>query len=629
MCGIVGVISVRGLVNKELLVKQRDTMGHRGPDSSGIWFSEDGRVGLAHRRLAVIDLTEDAAQPMIDRVTGSVITFNGEIYNFQDVKARLEKAGHVFHSKSDTEVILAAYREWGDDFVQSLSGMFAFAIYDPRRRAVLFARDRAGEKPLFYSQTPNGDFVFASEVKAILPHPGVARVASRASLNEYFAYGYVTGANTMLRDVHRLLPAQYGVLDIDSGEFRTRKYWELPVPAAELAERVPTAAEAEQLTDRLETLLRQSVEQQLVSDVPIGVLLSGGVDSSLVSAIAAQVSPGRIRTFTARFPGNKAFDEGPYARLVAEHIGSEHIELETQPASAELLYKLTAQFDEPIADSSMIPTYLVSSEIRKHATVALGGDGGDELFGGYFRHAIHVRQEELRRMIPGPLRSAAGAVASRVMKTGVPGRNYLMSLGGDAGTSISTAARLFRDDERLALSDALSGLSDKELLAPERIRMSLHNNRPSALQRSTAVDFASYMVDDVIVKVDRASMLASLEIRAPFFDPRVIEFAFSEVPDALRATRKDRKVLLRKLGERLLPPALDLRRKQGFSIPVDEWFRGPWKGILDDAAGSSSALVSSIAIIDYRKQLEDGLSVGERLFTMVILKLWEEHYQIS
>jgi asparagine synthase (glutamine-hydrolysing) len=624
MCGINGTIRFRGTIDRALLERQRDTMVHRGPDSSGLWCSTDGRVGFGHRRLAIIDLTPGGHQPMIDTETGTAITFNGEIYNFVELRARLRARGHVFRTHSDTEVILAAYREWGADCVSQLNGMFAFAVYDESKQRVLLARDRAGEKPLFY-RIDSEQFTFASEAKALLADPTCPRRVSAQSLNEYLAYGYVTGENTMFADVRRVASAGRVVISLATGDITHDRYWTLPhtTPTA-------TSANPDALVEELHELLKASVRRQLMADVPIGVLLSGGVDSSIVTAIAAEVSGSRVRTFTARFPGHGGFDEGPYARMVADHLGTEHIELEAQAADASLLQSLVAQFDDPISDSSMIPTFLVSREIRKHATVAIGGDGGDELFGGYHRYPVQIRQERLRNQVPAFARSAAAGAAARLLPEGVPGRGFLSALAGDVGASIANAGRIYREDERQALSQAVAGLPSNALGGPELLRSSAMADRASTVQRATAVDYSSYMVDDVLVKVDRASMLTSLEVRAPFLDTDVTEFAFSKVPDAMRATEHARKIILRQLGLKLLPPALDLTRKQGFSIPVDDWMRGPWRSLLDSAGGARPhSLVNSGALVRYRTLLDAGRPVGDRLFALVFLRLWETEYAIS
>lgn len=625
MCGIIGAISFRDALDRHLLEKQRDTMTHRGPDSAGMWFSENGRVGFGHRRLAIVDLTPGGHQPMVDPFNGNTITFNGEIYNYLRLRDELIAKRHIFRTQSDTEVILAAYREWGVACLERLQGMFAFAIHDQQTQRVLLARDRAGEKPLFYRVADTG-FFFASEAKALLADPSCPRRVRRESLNEYLAYGYVTGANTMFADIHRVLPGERVVIDLrEGGQKKHDLYWRLP-------EFSPSSVYADdaQTVEHVHELLRGAVRRQLAADVPVGVLLSGGVDSSLVAAIAAEVSDTRIRTFTARFPGHQEFDEGPFARLVANHIGSEHIELETPPADMELLHMLVEQFDDPIADSSMIPTYLVSKEIRKYATVALGGDGGDELFGGYHRYPALLQQEALRRRVPPVFRRIGAAVGSAFIADGARGRGTLEALAGDLGTGIANAGRIYRVDERVQLSPHLRDLGQDRLQAPEMLRRQAMANRSSPVQRGTAVDFSSYMVDDVLVKVDRASMLTSLEVRAPFLDIPIIEYAFQAVPDRLKATPQDRKVVLRRLGTELLPSALDLTRKQGFSIPVDDWMRGAWKPLLDAVlVPRAESLISDSALQDYRKLLFADKAVGDRLFSLVLLRLWEMRYNIG
>lgn len=624
MCGIVGSIFFRGQADLRVLERQRDTLAHRGPDSSGVWQSDDQRIAFGHRRLAIIDLTPGGRQPMTDPVTGCVITFNGEIYNFSVLKEQLKSLGHSFLSDSDTEVILVAYREWGVGCLAKLEGMFAFAIFDPRDRRVLLARDRAGEKPLYFRQDTSG-FHFASELKALLADPQCPRRVRKASLNEYLAYGYTTGTLTMLEGLNRVEPAGYKVVHLDSATVHSGHFWELPETAPESQQKSDAA-----LVDELQDVLFNAVRRQLVADVPVGVLLSGGVDSSLIAAIAASVSPDPIRTFTVRFPGAQQFDEGPFARLVASHLGTRHTELDAAPADAELLQRLAVQFDDPIADSSMIPTFLVSAEIRKHATVAIGGDGGDELFAGYHRYPQYVSGERFRALVPRFTRQFIGALAQRVIPDGVPGRGRLAGLAGTAADSIANAGRIFRDDERKSFFDPIGGFTSKELLEPEHFRMALFANRRSVVQRGTAVDFSTYMVDDVLAKVDRASMLSSLEIRAPFLDPNVVEFAFSRVPDRLRATARARKIILRGLGARLLPAQLDLTRKQGFSIPLDDWLRGVWRPLVTAMRHDSNPSIVPSKVIGRLQDVSDrGGGVGSRLFALLILRQWERAYQIS
>jgi asparagine synthase (glutamine-hydrolysing) len=382
--------------------------------------------------------------------------------------------------------------------------------------------------------------------------------------------------------------------------------------------------------DRLDALLEDAVRRQLVADVPVGVLLSGGIDSSLVTAMAARVSSAAVRTFTISFPGHGAFDEGPYARQVASHFGTAHTELVAEPASVELLPTLARQYDEPMADSSMVPTYLVSRLIRQHATVALGGDGGDELFGGYTPYGWLLKQERARRFIPKFVRAGTAGAVSKVMPVGVRGRNYLMGYGGDFAES-SMFSRILMDEQlRARLLAPVLGRIGRRLPPPEGFHRALGGECSSPVRTMTAMDFLSYMPDDILVKVDRASMLSSLEVRAPWLDHRLIEFAFGEVPDSLRATTAARKILPRRLAQRLLPAALDLQRKQGFSLPLASWFRGSWGKFFEEVLGDASTdLFDRRTVLQLVEGQRRGRSNTNRLFALTMFELWRREYGAS
>ncbi|MBX9856516.1 MAG: asparagine synthase (glutamine-hydrolyzing) [Gemmatimonadaceae bacterium] len=624
MCGIVGRVEYRQKIDGALLCAQRDSMTHRGPDSEGIWVSDDSRVGLGHRRLAIIDLTPGGHQPMLDRDTGCIITFNGEIYNYRDLRNELVALGRTFRTASDTEVILAAYAQWGALCTERLEGMFAFAIYDRSNDRLFLARDRTGEKPLYYAIDPSY-FAFASELKALLVDPRLKRHLRTDSLNEYFAYGYVPGKDTMFDGVKRLEPGCTLEVSLSNQQIKQRRYWLLPEFDSSANDQAQDT-----ILEEVELALRIAVRRQLVADVPIGVLLSGGLDSSIVTALAASESRVRLKTFTARFPGQTRFDEGPFAKLVASHLGTEHVELDIPPASADLLISLVQQFDDPIADSSLIPTYLVSRAVRQHATVALGGDGGDELFAGYHRYSSYLMQQRWRRLTPKWTRDALAWVYGRWSTEPRRGRGFAEALAGDIGTSIANAGRMFFPNERRLISPALRSLSEERLQRPEVRRGSSFKERIGAIQRGTAVDFTSYLVDDVLTKVDRASMLTSLEVRAPMLDVRVVQVAMNRVPDSLKASPTERKIALRSIGAKLLPPALDLRRKQGFSVPLDAWMRTAWKPLVEQAcARPSTPLVDSAALRRYRDLLIQGRHVGTQLFALLSLRMWEEEFKIS
>ena len=618
MCGIVGVAHSRPPGQRPPIDQMRDTLRHRGPDDEGSWWSSDGRVALGFRRLSILDLSPLGHQPMASRDGNCHVIFNGEIYNFAELRQTLTAAGHTFRSGSDTEVLLASYLEWGEEFHSRLRGMFAFALYDARDRTLLLARDRAGEKPLFVWQEP-GRLAFASELKAILEWSVVPRLMDAQALEYYLAYGYVSADRCLLAGARKLLPGHAMRYALDSDQATIWPYWQLP-------ESRPSNSSDGELVDELESLLRASVKEQLVADVPVGILLSGGVDSSLVTAMAATVSSVPMRTYTVSFPGQGAFDESPFARMVATHFGTEHTELVAEAASVDLLPTLARQYDEPIADSSMIPTYLVSELVRQSCTVALGGDGGDELFGGYDLYNIVLAQQAVRGVMPPLARRAVSALAAR-LPVGFRGRTYLAGLDAEPLAAVGRMGLYLDEPTRRALVPFLQGLPSGE---PEALRTRRAAEGRTLVQQLTRADFASYMVDDILVKVDRASMLASLEMRAPFLDQRIIEFAFGRVPDRLKATLRHRKILLRMLARRVLPPALNVTRKRGFSIPLKAWMRGPWGEFMRDTVrGAPPRLFDQTIVQRLFTAQERGMSNQQRLFALTMLELWRREYAIA
>ena len=622
MCAIIGEASDRATPDRQWLAIGRDAMAHRGPDDAGEWWSPDGRVGFAHRRLAIIDLTPAAHQPMRDDSGGFTIVFNGEIYNYLDLRRELISKGHRFRSASDTEVILAAYREWGTECLARLNGAFAFAIHDDGQRRVFLARDRAGEKPLFYTCSL-GTLRFASELKGLLAHPSTPRRIDPVALDCYLAAGYTPGERCMLTGVHKLPPAHALSFDLESGTPRVWRYWRLPeLEAAPMGATDPE----DELVDRLEELLEDSVRRQLVADVPVGILLSGGVDSSLVTAMAVRATP-RVKTFTVRFPGYHRYDETEHARLISRHFGTEHLELDAADASVEILPRLARQFDEPMVDSSMIPTYLVCRLIREHCTVALGGDGGDELFGGYELYSRLLWTAQFGGRIPQFLRRPVSRAATSLLPIGFKGRVLLQSFATDFRRSIPLVAGHFDPRTRRKL---MAARKDWPLDA-EAIRAGRVPDSPDLLQRATRADFENYLPEDILVKVDRASMLNSLEIRAPILDYRLVEFAFRSVPTHLKTTTTERKVLLRRLAARVLPTTFDQERKQGFSIPLASWLRnGQWGSYFHDILlGTESTLFDHGVIRGLMTGIQQGRGNGERLFALALFESWRRQYGVS
>jgi asparagine synthase (glutamine-hydrolysing) len=619
MCGLIGIASAERLTERSWLAAASDTLEHRGPDGHGEWWSADGRIGLAHRRLAVLDISAQGHQPMRLEVQDLTIVFNGEIYNFMALRHELQSRGYRFTSASDTEVVLAGYAEWGTDVLARLDGMFSLAIYDGRDNSIFLARDRAGEKPLFYFYQRDR-LIFGSELKALLECPGLPRRVDPEALDCYLSFGFVPGERCILQGFRKLPPAHAMVFRSDGLAPRIWQYWHLPGPPPSEAE-VDEAA----LLDELEGLLQGAVRRQLVADVPVGVLLSGGVDSSLVTAMAVRQTA-KVRTFCVGFPGSVEHDESHHARAVAEHFGTEHFELQAEAVTADLLVMLAKQFDEPLVDSSMIPTYLLTRLVRQHCTVALGGDGGDELFGGYRHYSRLLSMRDRAEFIPRLARRGIAALASTLLPVGTVGRNYAVQFGIDFKTSLPMLAGYFDPAGRARL---LSSASGHALLA-EGVFRSRVPQAPDLLQRATRADFVDYLPEDILVKVDRSSMLNSLEVRAPLLSRDVIEFAFGRIPSRLKVGAKGRKIMLQRLAKRVLPPLFDTARKQGFSIPIRQWLsQGEMRGLFWDTLLDSTCAFDRREVKRLLTAQDRGFVHGERLFALTMFELWRRAYRVS
>lgn len=620
MCGLIGIASKRCVDDRIWLADGRDTMIHRGPDDAGEWWSNDGRVGLAHRRLSILDLSSLGHQPMHDEARALSIVYNGEIYNHDKLRKELRGLGFAFRSHSDTEVLLAAYAVWGKECLTRLNGMFAFALYDARKQTLFLARDRAGEKPLYY-RLSDGVLQFASELKALLVNPSLPRRIDLEALDCYLAMGFVPGQRCILQTFNKLPPAHALSFDLRNGATELWRYWFLP-------ELTPLASEEDLdeagLLDELERLLEDAVDRQMAADVPVGVLLSGGVDSSLVTAMAVRKSR-KVRTFSIGFPGHGAMDETAHARLIAGHFGTDHTELMAEPATADILTLLAQQFDEPMVDSSMIPTWLVSHLVRQYCTVALGGDGGDELFGGYTHYSRLLWLQQHQRHVPRWIRRATADCAEH-LPLGFGGgnlRTWLVAAGEDLGLHLPPIAHHFDARTRRKL---MQRCRDYRSVA-DTIRREYIPSQGDLLQRATRMDFIDYLPEDLLVKVDRASMMNSLEVRAPFLDHRLIEFAFSRVPSRLKATSHDKKILLKRLAARVLPPEFNRERKQGFSIPLNEWLKtGPFRDLFRDVLMSPDCVFDGTTVRAMLDRQDRGYSNGERLFALVHFELWRRCY---
>ena len=541
------------------------TIVHRGPDDEGIYAR--GPVGLGMRRLSIIDLS-GGKQPIHNEDKSIWIVFNGEIYNFPELRQELEARGHQFYTHSDTEVIVHLYEEMGADCVKKLRGMFAIALYDERKNSLLLARDRLGKKPLHYA-LHNGRLLFGSEIKTILAvAPELAEVSLEGVL-QFFYFAYVPDPFTAFQRIHKLPPGH--LLEYSGGEIKVRQYWDIPA----YGNNAPKSEE--ECLQELESRLLEAVRIRLISDVPLGALLSGGVDSSIVVALMARASSGPVKTFSIGFR-NQDFNEAEYARMVAERYHTDHHELTVDPNISETLEMLSGMMEEPFGDSSMIPTYYVSKLARQHVTVALSGDGGDELYAGYDRYIVNLRRS--RYGIPSWMGRLYRNHVYPVLPQNVRGRKLAWNI------SLPSRDRYLDGLSFLPALDRERSLFSDELLAeaggftdPFKPFEHFYDNAPApdTLSRLLYLDTKTYLTADILAKVDRMSMATSLEVRVPMLDHEFVEWTAS-LPIEWKFRNGTRKYLLKKLAERIgIPPALLHRRKQGFSLPLVHWMRDEMK----------------------------------------------------
>jgi asparagine synthase (glutamine-hydrolysing) len=580
MCGIAGIVELKSGIepSREVLARMADVLRHRGPDDQGV--AVIGAAGLAHRRLAIIDLSPAGHQPMFGAAGAHAIAFNGEIYNFLEIRADLESKGHTFATRSDTEVILRAYEEWGDAFVGRLNGMFALALWDAPRRRLFVARDRLGKKPLYYALTPDR-FVFGSEMKAVLASPDVPREVDPASVDEFLSRYFVGGDRTILRHVRKLPPAH--TLSLENGRITLNRYWHL-----RFSPPTPPPREEEAL-EELESRLRAAVSRRLISDVPLGAFLSGGVDSSAIVAMMALERGAGVKTFTIGFE-EAGYSEVEDARVVARHFGTDHEEMTVRADAVRILPDLAWHFDEPFGDASMIPTYYVCQMARRHVTVALAGDGGDELLAGYTRYRRALDGSPLSSL-PRWLRHGVIGPLAEALPLGAPGRNWLyaaaksepLAPGYDLGMYPYVSRRLYTREFRSRLGHEAIAWG-----AGAASRSEVWRALP-LISRLQWLDSMEYLPDDILVKVDRASMAHSLEVRAPLLDYTLVEYAAS-LPVSYKYRDGASKYLFRKLLERHLPASVFAKRKQGFAVPKGAWFQGELRSLARERLLDSRAL---------------------------------------
>ncbi len=602
MCGIAGIFDAtqRRPLDKSVLERMTHSLSHRGPDEFGLHM-EDG-LALGHRRLSVIDIAT-GQQPFESHDGRAIMVFNGEIYNFMEIRRELEGLGYPFRTKSDTEVLLSAWLEWGPDCVDRLRGMFAFVIYDRRDRTFFMARDRVGIKPLYYAFLPTGELVFGSEMKALLQHPALTRKLRIDAVEDYFSYGYVPDPKTILEGVKKLPPGHKILVHEGAGEVEPTQYWDLSFNDQKLGS-------AEDIGHELIERLREAVNVRLVSDVPLGAFLSGGVDSSAIVAMMAGLSKGPVNTCSIGFE-QKDHDESDYALSVAEQYGTNHFTRMIDPSDFDLVDKLAGFYDEPYADSSAIPTYRVCELARENVTVALSGDGGDELFAGYRRYRWHDYEENIRSKLPlGFRRPVFGTLASLYPKMDwapkfLRAKSTLQSLSHSSSEAYFNSVSTLPDRQRTMLYSTgmqkqLGSYNGVEILK------SFMDNAPADnhLSRAQYGDFKTYLPGDILTKVDRASMAHSLEVRAPLLDHKFIEWSTC-ISSAECLKSGEGKYVFKKALESYLPKDILYRPKMGFAVPIGTWFKGPLKERVRSAINSEHLLDTGIFDRSYMNKLLD------------------------
>lgn len=648
MCGIVGLANSTGrLVDEALLRHMCNALVHRGPDDEGYYIStgrppgggsdpvgniplaeesrESASVGLGMRRLSIIDLAT-GKQPIHNEDKTIWVVLNGEIYNYPDLRLELERKGHRFYTHSDTEAIVHAYEEYGEDVPTHLRGMFAFSLWDENRQKLLLARDRVGKKPLLYSII-GGTLVFASEFQAILRHPDVSREVNDSAISQYLSFLCVPGPMTAFRGVRKLEPGH--ILIWQKGEAEIRRYWSLDF-------KNKIGITEEEAGSRAVDLLRDAVRVRLMSDVPLGAFLSGGIDSSAVVALMSELSSERVKTFSIGFE-DQEFNEIDHARRVAERFGTDHHELIVRPDAIEVLPTLVKHYGEPYADSSAIPTYYLAKMTRQHVTVALNGDGGDECFAGYERYAA-MRLAEHYHRIPGVVRRRvlepaigaipeAGLTRSRLGKA----QRFLDAAGRPSGERYLTWTSAISEELKIELCtrDFLERTAKAGALGRVQPWFA-GNGEIDVVDRALMADTANYLPNDLLVKVDIASMAVSLEARSPFLDHHVMEFAAS-LPAKYKLRKLTTKYLLKRALRGLLPEQNLTRSKMGFGVPIARWFRGDLRGFLESNILSKRALSRGYFKPEavrriFDQHLRARRDYSQQLWTLLMLELWHKEF---
>lgn len=626
MCGIVGWINLennRSQNSEAVLHSMCERMKHRGPDSEGLWTDET--VALGMRRLSVIDL-HTGEQPVYSEDKSIVVMMNGELYNFREVRADLEKRGHKFETQTDTEILPHLYEEYGEAMLEHINGMFAFALWDKRKQKLLIARDKFGEKPLYYGVF-DGKLIFASEPKVLLANSSVKSEINLDSLRQYLSFDYVPAPNSIFEGISKLPAAHF--LTVEKGEIKTRRYWNLTWEKKE-------TKSLESSAEELRELLADAVRMRLVADVPLGILLSGGVDSSTVAAFATQFSTEKVKTFSIGFEED-SFDESKFARQVATHLNTEHYEDKLSVGkAADLISEIGLWLDEPMSDGSLIPTLLLSKFVRKHVTVALGGDGGDEIFAGYPMYFAH-KVAKAYNTVPSFLRN--GLIEPVVNNLPVSNKNLSFDYKAKRFVRASKYDLVTRhhswfgsfslDEQSKLLSKDVLAQTSNDIYKGAKDLLEICDAE-NDIEKMQFLDINFYMAEDILTKVDRASMAVSLEVRAPFLDPRVAQFAAS-IPLEYKLKGNKGKYILKKAVEPLLPKEILQRPKKGFGIPIAEWLKGRLNPLMHEMLDAKRLKEQGLFEADFVQNLikeheTNAASHHKQLWTLLVFQLWYDNF---
>lgn len=618
MCGIVGLFDTNGLkeIDRGLLTRMNDSLRHRGPDGDGLFV--DGGIGLGHRRLSIIDLA-GGAQPLFNEDETVVVVFNGEIYNFQELSDELIAAGHRFSTRSDTEVIVHAWEEWGQACVDRFRGMFAFALWDRRQETLFLARDRLGIKPLYYGLLPNGTLIFGSELKSLLLHPDFERKLDPTAVEEYFAYGYVPDPKTIYAGAQKLAPGHLMKWRRGDSQPRPHRYWDVSFePSDHRTE--------DELCEDLVDQMREAVKLRMIADVPLGAFLSGGVDSSAVVAMMAGEDSKPVNSCSISFADPK-FDESRHAQTVATRYKTDHNVDQVDPDAFDLVDRLANMYDEPFADSSAMPTYRVCELARKRVKVALSGDGGDEIFAGYRRYRWHDYEERVRGVLPNairkPLFGFLGAAYPKLDWAPKPlrAKSTLQAVGRDTVGGFFHSVSVLYDGVRQPIySDAfrrdLQGYHAREVLD----KVMADAPADDHISRVQYADLKTYLAGDILTKVDRASMAHSLEVRVPLLDHKFVEWS-ARIPSSLKLRGREGKYIFKKALEPYLGNDILYRSKMGFSVPLGAWFKGPLKDRVANALCGDTLADTGMFDVDQLKTIVSEHQSGVREHSAVMWAL--------